>query len=186
MSAVNKYIPRYLLGSAYTVTITPQSVSAGGVFSDLSVGSMNFYGRIDDDQFEHSLNTQDFASVQSFHSNPVPMSYDAQYTITEIMGVGDLITASGQGIVCRANILESALRQSWYHKIVVVADDYYPVVNQLAAPYTPTPIFTYTFYALMTGLRRTSPKGKNTMTGTFKLCAVSDGLGGWAQNPALS
>ena len=185
----NKGLPRFLLGNAHTVTITPQTVSSAGVFSDKAIGAMSFYGRIEDDSFEHSLNVQNFPSVTSFQANPVPMEYSATYTITELSSPSTLITTANQqdtNFWCSGNILESALRQGWYHKIVITTDDWYPKVAQASTPMTPTTIMTYTFYALMTNMRHSRPKGKQLAQATFQLVSVSDGAGGYADNPQMS
>lgn len=166
-------VPRFLLGRHLTVTVTPQDVSSGGVFSNNALGTLTFKASIEEDSFESTLSTQNLASLGSFNANPVPIEYDAVYSLTELMAALPLVASSsyawGYG-----NYLEKIAATSWYHYITVTAADT-----------SGSAVRTWSFYALLTGLKRSSPKAKNTNVATFRLVSVGNGSGGYASNPVL-
>lgn len=173
MAFTNPGVPKFLLGKNLSVLITPQDVSSTGVWTDNTIGALPFAGKIEEDSFETNIITQNYRPVQAFNANPVPVEAEYTYTVTEIMSALPLIDNStrkfGYG-----NILERAAQTSFYHKIVVTAAE------------AGTTIRSWTFYCLLVGLKRNSPKHKNVNIGTFKLVALSNGASGFLTNPSVT
>lgn len=171
-------LPLWFLGKNVTIQITPQDVSAAGAFSNDAIGALTFNGRIEQDEHDLHLKTENIAPTNAFQSNPVPVEVGFTYTVTEIMQAFPLVTSGNSGFG-RGNVLEAAVAVSYYHKVVVT-------LNDNTTP-NPNAIRTYTMYVLLTNVKRHSPKGKNTMVGTFQTVLVTDtGTGAFVANPALS
>lgn len=141
-------LPQWLLGKNVTISLTPQDLSAAGAFSDDAVGAFTFNGRIDQDEHDLALTTENISPTNAFNSNPVPIEQGLTYTITEILQAFPLVTGASKGFG-HGNVLEAAVAISFYHKIVVTLSDN-----------TPAAFRTYTMYVLMSNVRRSSPKGK--------------------------
>lgn len=171
-------LPLWFLGKNVTIQITPQDVSSSGAFSNDAIGTLTFNGRIEQDEHDLHLKTENISPTNAFQSNPVPVEVGFSYTVTEIMQAFPLVSSGNVGFG-RGNVLEAAVAVSYYHRIVVtLSDDTAP---------TPNVIRAYTMYVLLTDVKRHSPKGKNTMTGTFQTILVADtGTGLFQANPALS
>lgn len=177
-------VPHWAVGTNYQVQITPQDVSATALFSNNAVGTFIFTGRVEEDSFSQSLSTKNFSPIGSFNSNPVPMEYSGVYTITEIVQALPLFT-SGSQLWDHGNILEKCIQTSWYHKIVVYLTNNRKPLDPAWATETPSNLITWTFYGLLTDLRRTSPKGVTRNTATLLTVPVGNGAGGFLSNPTV-
>lgn len=176
-------ITPWLLGRDITVQITPQDVSSNGVFTNDAIGALTFTGRLEEDSFENTLQTQDYRPVQAFNANPVPVSYVGTYTLTEIAQALPLLSSgSGWGY---GNVLETAFRTSFYHKIVVSAFQH-TITNTYTESGSGSPVYSWTFYALMTNVKRNSPKQMNTFQATLQTISISNGSSGFISNPSVS
>ena len=175
--------PPWLLGRDVSVTITPLDVSSTGVYSPNAIGTLVTTARLEEDMFTNAIQTQDYRPVQSFNANPVPVSYSGTYTITEIAQALPLVSVghTGWGF---GNVLEAAFRTSFYHLITVSVYERTATTHYTAA--SSGSVFSWSFYALMTECKRTSPKQKNTWQATLQTISVGDGSGGFINNPTVT
>jgi hypothetical protein len=148
------------------------------VWTDASIGAINFVARLDSDMFDANvnLNTENIVFGDQFGANAVGFEEDWTLSITEILtaqpkvGVGNKGFGRGWALQYISEITRNV-------KVVVQALD--------AAG---TNIVTYTFYGIITtplgiGGRRT----KNTNRIDIKRAAVYDSTTGLElPNPALS
>lgn len=179
---MSKAIWMPLLGRHWSVQITPQTISASGAWSNHSLGAVSFRGAVDQDSFDLNLNTLDATPLKSFLTNPVPKDYTATFTLTEIPEAKTLWNGTAG-----SSKLEACLRASWYHKIQIAAQEWtYSGSGYGTSTYSIVGSGKYmcwTMYAVCTGVKRESPKGKTVYVGTFQLVPVGDGVGGFLDNP---
>lgn len=107
-------IPPFL-GKNLTVTMTPQDVSAGGVWTDNALGACIFAGRMTEAGSSTTTTKDNISPMDCPNSNPVVFEQGTTYNLTEIQ---QTLAPSAT-----ANSLDKCARASFNQKIVVVWKD---------------------------------------------------------------